>query len=121
MLLCQYSNPTGQPQVLRITSGSNNIDGERVVLPKQSITFYTNPEAMLEVISGQPMTAMIEARIPCKRLCLKVIKVNLPQVTGKATSLKQQTAVQSLQMMDLSAGKTLPGDRGESAPTFEKV
>jgi hypothetical protein len=121
MLLCQYRNPTGQPQVLRITDGSNNIDGERIVLPKQSITFYTEAEAMLEVISGQPMTAMIEARIPCKRLCLKIIKVNLPQVTGKATSLEQRATVQSLHIIDLGTNKTLPGDRGESAPTFEKV
>jgi hypothetical protein len=76
MLLCQYSNSTEQPQILRITAGLNTINGERVALPNQSVIFYADSAAMLEVVSGQPMTAMLEARIPCKALCLKVIKVD---------------------------------------------
>ncbi|PZD71222.1 hypothetical protein C1752_07498 [Acaryochloris thomasi RCC1774] len=120
MLLCQYSNPTKRIQILRITDGSKTIDGERVVLPQQRITFHAKPEAVLEVISGESITAMVEARIPCKALCI-AFKIDRSQQARKRSPRQKRAAAQALQVMDLSVDKTLPEDRGGTLPTFETV
>lgn len=103
-----------------MTDGSKIINGERVVLPQQRITFHAKPEAILEVISGAHITAMVEARIPCKALSLKVsTRERLQKPCG--VTLQKHAAAQSLPVMDLSADKTLPEDRGDALPKFERV
>lgn len=92
-----------------------------MVLPRQSITFQAHSEAVLEVVSGQPVSAMIEARIPCKSLCLQVVKGNTPTADYSAKRSKRRGIKQPLQVLDLSADKTLPEDRGGAAPAFETV
>ena len=122
LLLCQYHNPTGRPQIVRVTSGSG-IDLERTVLPHQRITFHAVREAMLEVISGQPITAMTEGRIACKSLCHEVIKQDQRQVARAAESPRGQAIVNSLPKIAVRnpSEEIPPPDRGGSSSPFEKV
>lgn len=119
MLLCQYRNPTQQLQIARITDGSKIIHGERVVLPQQRITFHAKPEAILEIITGTPVTSMVEARIPCKTLCSQVGRIGRSQKSHRGGPRRKRAAV--LQVIDLSTDKTLPKDRGDTLPKFERV
>ena len=64
---CEYANQTDSVQIVRIS----NIDGwqfERTVFPGQRAVFETVPEAVLEVSTGEMMTAVVCDRIPCLRL-----------------------------------------------------
>ena len=64
---CEYTNSTDSVQVIRIS----NIDGwhfERTVFAGQQMAFETVPEAVLEVSTGELMTAVVCDRIPCLRL-----------------------------------------------------
>ncbi|PZO11290.1 MAG: hypothetical protein DCF25_19625 [Leptolyngbya foveolarum] len=64
---CEYANLTESIQVIRIS----NIDGwhfERTVFAGQRLFFETVPEAVLEVSTGEMITAIVCDRIPCLRL-----------------------------------------------------
>ena len=64
---CEYTNLTDGVQIIRIS----NIDGwhfERTVFAGQQLFFETVAEAVLEVSTGEMMTAVVCDRIPCLRL-----------------------------------------------------
>ena len=66
-IACEYINQTDSAQVVRIS----NIDGwqfEKTVFPGQRVAFETVPEAVLEVCTGEMMTAVVCDRIPCLRI-----------------------------------------------------
>ncbi len=66
-LLCCYSNPTNQIQVIRIT----NIPSwgfEKVVFPNQRLMFEAFPEAILEIHTGIMASAILSDKIPCHLL-----------------------------------------------------
>ncbi len=66
-ITCAYTNQTDSVQIIRIS----NIEGwhfERTVFSGQQMLFETVPEAVLEVSTGEMMTAVVRDRIPCLRL-----------------------------------------------------
>jgi len=69
-IICSYSNPSPQVQVVRITNVKNWYF-ERVVFPKQTLMFNTPRTAHLEIHSSEIATAIQVDCIPCRRLAVK--------------------------------------------------
>ena len=66
-MLCAYRNPTATFQILRI-SNLPSLFFERVIAPHQDLLFEVQAQALLEIYTGDTMSALLAARIPCEQL-----------------------------------------------------
>lgn len=92
-IVCQYTNQTSQIQIVCI-DGTAGVSFERTVMPQQQITFETPSESVLEVRTGQVITAIVSDRIPCIRLRAKGIESIRKAQVGTAQT-KNQTEAQA--------------------------
>lgn len=93
---CEYTNWTDSVQVIRIS----NIDGwyfERTVFPGQRTIFETVTQAVLEVNTGNMMTAVVSDRIPCLRLrAAEPIQCSVKSALKSAAKLTERSAEDSV-------------------------
>lgn len=90
-IACEYYNQTDSVQIVRIS----NIDGwqfERTVYPGQKVFFETVPEAVLEVCTGEMMSAVVCDRIPCLRI-RAAEPIQPPAQPAKSTAKRQRVSL----------------------------
>jgi hypothetical protein len=68
-IVCGYFNGTEKFQVLRIKD--NRCGFERVILPGQQIMFEAVADAYLEIHTNEMVTAILEDKICCYKLCVE--------------------------------------------------
>ena len=69
LIPCTYKNSSDRIQIARLTM-ENGALLERAVFPGQCLSFEAEPEAQLEIYSGEVVGALLEDRLYCQDLAV---------------------------------------------------
>jgi len=69
-ILCYYTNPSKQIQIIRITN-IPNFDFEKIVFPKECLMFEAVSEARLKIYTGMMNISILVEEIPCHILSVQ--------------------------------------------------
>ena len=77
-ILCCYVNATSKIQIVRISNVANWYF-ERVVFPGQRLVFEATPQSLLEIHTGMMASSILSDKIPCERICIDDLSVEMNQ------------------------------------------
>lgn len=69
LVACTYQNSSERIQIARVVVSDGALL-ERAVFPGQRLNFEAEPEAHLEIYSGDAIGALLEDRLSCRYLAL---------------------------------------------------
>ncbi len=69
LITCAYKNSSDRIQIARVFVGDGLVL-ERAIFPGQCLRFETEPEALLELYSGETIGALLEDRLSCRHLAV---------------------------------------------------
>ena len=68
LLLCSYQNLSATLQIVRVMDAQDQLLLERVLWAEQALEFWAQPDARLEVFSGELTNSLMVDSIICERL-----------------------------------------------------
>ena len=104
-ILCCYVNATSKIQIVRISNVANWYF-ERVVFPGQRLVFEATPQSLLEIHTGMMASSILSDKIPCDRICIDELSVEMNQEAEEEAVNKQM--VETIDKKGLQREDNLP-------------